>query len=131
MHSPNTIPQNWNTFTELETGLYYEIRYNRWKTVLLRPPYKTGCDKYDLDSISGYRLRSDCVNHCITKELDITCMKCGHNTSDCQQCFVRFGNISTKIIFPEFHFSEIHHEFNRHAKRGKIFRGFTTKRGVY
>lgn len=91
MHSPNTIPQDWNTFMELETMWFYEIRYNRWKTVLLGPPYKTGCTKYDLDTTTGYRLRSDCLNHCITKELDRVCITCDRevNTTECDRCFIR------------------------------------------
>ena len=91
MHSPNTIPQNWDTFMELETRWYYEIRYNRWKTILLEQPYKTGCINYDMYTTSGYRLRSDCVHHCITKHLDTTCMNCDRslNKSECDPCFIR------------------------------------------
>ena len=91
MHSANTIPHNWLTFMQLEAGWFYEIRYNRWKTLLLEPPYKTGCSKYYIDSTSSYRLRSDCINHCITKEMDKICMNCDSklNTSQCQKCFIR------------------------------------------
>ena len=75
MHSPNTLPQqmNANNFLRLKAGKWYEITYNRLKTVLLPPPYQTKCRKYNLDDEHGHKLRSDCINQCNGKGLAEAC----------------------------------------------------------
>ena len=75
MHSPNTIPNRLNVknFIKLKAGFMYEMTYNRYKTVLLPPPYKTNCKNYDFDYKHDYKLRSDCLNHCIYNGLREEC----------------------------------------------------------
>ena len=75
MHNPNSFPQqlNVNNFLRLKAGKWYEMTYNRWKTILLEPPYKTECRHYNLDDIKYFKLRSDCVTHCIQKEVHKKC----------------------------------------------------------
>ena len=75
MHSPNTIPNRLtsNYIIKLKTGFMYEMTYNRYKTILLPPPYQTNCKNYDLDDKHDYKLRSDCLNHCIYNELREEC----------------------------------------------------------
>ncbi|CAG2105062.1 unnamed protein product, partial [Medioppia subpectinata] len=68
MHSPNIMPQQMssNNFIRLQAGKWYEMTYNRWKTILLPPGYDTKCRDYRLSSTkSGDQLRADCVNQCI------------------------------------------------------------------
>ena len=75
MHSPNTIPNRLtsNYIIKLKTGFMYEMTYNRYKTILLPPPYQTNCKVYDLDDKHDYKLRSDCLNHCIYNGLREEC----------------------------------------------------------
>ncbi|CAG2115535.1 unnamed protein product, partial [Medioppia subpectinata] len=65
MHSPNILPQAMspNNFVRLKTGKWYEMTYNRWKTILLPPSTRAG----------DYQLRADCVNQCVYDGLLKTC----------------------------------------------------------
>ena len=62
-----------DNFLLLKAGNIHYVSYNRWKTILLPPPYQTNCRDYDLDGKQDYRLRSDCVNHCIYNGLSQEC----------------------------------------------------------
>ncbi|CAG2110537.1 unnamed protein product [Medioppia subpectinata] len=77
IHSPNIIPQqmNSNNFMRLKPGKWYEMTYNRWKTILLPPGYDTKCHEYDITSTQpgDYQLRADCVNQCLYNRLVNTC----------------------------------------------------------
>lgn len=90
MHSPNTFPQQMNgeNFLRLKAGKWYEISYNRLKTVLLQPPYQTNCKVYNLKATDEHRLRSDCINDCIGQRLDESCF--GNKTKNADRDERRF-----------------------------------------
>ena len=91
MHSPNAIPNRLkgNNFIALKIGNTNYLSYNRWKTVLLPPPYQTNCRDYDLDDKRDARLRSDCVNHCIYDGLRRECADPSNDkTYDPTECFL-------------------------------------------
>ena len=90
MHSSNIIPQNLDSFIELKTGFKYDIKYNRWKTKLLEAPYDTNCFKYDMDSDSGFKVRSDCVHKCVQEDVNSICSDCNDELiHQCHKCLVR------------------------------------------
>ena len=67
MHSPNTIPLflGVNNFRPIKTNHNIEITYNRWKTILLKSPYKTNCKDYNMKEDQDFQFRSACINICI------------------------------------------------------------------
>ena len=104
MHSPIAIPNrlNDNNFLELKAGFSYHLSYNRWKTVLLPPPYQTNCKNYDLDDKHNYKLRSDCINHCIHNGLSRECSHCPSSSggdNNCTECLERSDLIWRKVSF--------------------------------
>lgn len=108
MHSSNIMPQNLYSFTELKTGHFFEIRYNRWKTKLLEWPYKTNCFNYDMDSDNYHRLRSDCIIQCIQEEVNRTCSECRHrDVVQCHNCLIRYRNLWRMDAIKKYNYSDL------------------------
>jgi len=76
IHSPNIMPHNlgYNNFREFTPGQWYDLYYNRHKTILLKPPFITNCMDYYMDGKQEYKLRSDCINLCINNEFSNKCL---------------------------------------------------------
>ena len=102
MHSPTSFPQQMNVknFLKLKAGKKYEMTYNRLKTILLEPPYKTNCKKYHLDDNHGFQTRSDCVNVCIQEDLKQICSEyLGNNSKKLDyltNCYFRSDSLKRK-----------------------------------
>lgn len=77
MHSPNTLPDliQGQNFMTIKTKLQHVITFSQINTQLLPPTYDTGCAHYDLDDSNPQTpsLRSDCISHCILKDLQSLC----------------------------------------------------------
>ena len=92
-----------NNIIRLKAGFMHEMTYNRYKTVLLTPPYQTNCKYYDLDDKHDYKLRSDCLNHCIYNGLLEECshkLKGGSVAMDnCTHCLFKSDLLWRKNSF--------------------------------
>ena len=113
---------NDNNFLHLKAGYNYYLSYNRWKTVLLPPPYLTNCKNYDLDDKHDYKFRTDCVNHCIYDGLSRECADLSiDKTYDWKDCLEKtdliwrresFNNSLTDIKLCQY-WKDIIQEYNR------------------
>lgn len=105
MHSSNGMPENLDTFIELQTSNKYEIRYNRWKTTLLEAPYATNCFKYDMDNEKDAKVRSDCVQKCVQEDTSAACAD--GKVFDGQQCLIRAETLWRKESLIRNNYSEL------------------------
>ena len=91
MHSPNEFPLS-AQFFELKMGYEYSMAFNRMKIKYLEPPYETNCVNYNLDSINGYQMNIECLQHCIEQTMHKVCSPC-KGTKFHQCCFITKSNV--------------------------------------
>lgn len=128
MHSPNTIPLflGVNNFRSVKANHFIEMTYSRWKTVLLKSPYKTNCKNYEMDDKQEFKFRSDCINHCIHHKIN-DCVKQKallHNFVH-KECVSRTEALWTRQIFAKHfsvqpcfaHFSPKHNKYDEFSER--------------
>ena len=74
MHSSDNMIYDTTYAKFIKAGYEYtDVQYNRWKTVLLKHPYKTDCIDYNMDGSTQHRMRSDCILHCIHNDINQLC----------------------------------------------------------
>lgn len=65
VHPPDMVPaKDEIDFILLESDKHYDIRYTKIVSRLMKEPYVTDCDSYDLGNLSLLQSRSDCLDKC-------------------------------------------------------------------